>query len=176
MKFSATFLTALAILPAFIDAYNPFPVTGHGLDISARTGAGHKMIKRRVVKRGCTVRSASSTIAAVEAFAQQPSTSTPTEETVTSTSAVATPTGGSDSSLPAAVAGPFTGDGTFFAPGLGACGGTNDSSDKIVAVAAELFDQFPYVASKNLNTLTVQGQHWQSKHESHLRAQTSHLL
>ncbi|KAJ7476632.1 plant expansin [Mycena latifolia] len=36
-----------------------------------------------------------------------------------------------------------TGDGTFFAPGVGACGKTNTPDDLIVAVSHELFDNFP---------------------------------
>ncbi|THH18143.1 hypothetical protein EW146_g2798 [Bondarzewia mesenterica] len=36
-----------------------------------------------------------------------------------------------------------SGQGTFFAPGLGACGIHNSGSDMIVAVSQELFDHFP---------------------------------
>ncbi|KAI0266434.1 barwin-like endoglucanase [Gloeopeniophorella convolvens] len=35
------------------------------------------------------------------------------------------------------------GQGTFFAPGLGACGQTSQDSDLIVAVSTELFNGFP---------------------------------
>lgn len=37
--------------------------------------------------------------------------------------------------------------GTFYAPGLGACGKTNKPSDHIVAIGRNLFDNFPYAAS-----------------------------
>lgn len=37
--------------------------------------------------------------------------------------------------------------GTFYAPGLGACGKTNKPSDHIVAIGHNLFDNFPYAAS-----------------------------
>ncbi|KAJ6505854.1 RlpA-like double-psi beta-barrel-protein domain-containing protein-containing protein [Mycena vitilis] len=36
-----------------------------------------------------------------------------------------------------------SGDGTFYTPGLGACGKTNDSKDLIVAVGHGLFDSYP---------------------------------
>jgi hypothetical protein len=34
---------------------------------------------------------------------------------------------------------------TYYTPGLGACGGYNSDSDYVVAVAAETFDNYPYV-------------------------------
>ncbi|KAF8188929.1 RlpA-like double-psi beta-barrel-protein domain-containing protein-containing protein [Mycena galopus ATCC 62051] len=37
----------------------------------------------------------------------------------------------------------FTGNGTFFQPGLGACGKTNTANDLIVAVGHGEFDAFP---------------------------------
>ncbi|KAJ6605337.1 plant expansin [Mycena vulgaris] len=37
----------------------------------------------------------------------------------------------------------YTGDGTFFAPGLGACGKTNNANELIVAVSHGVFDSFP---------------------------------
>ncbi|KAJ7088409.1 barwin-like endoglucanase [Mycena belliarum] len=37
----------------------------------------------------------------------------------------------------------YSGDGTFFEPGLGACGNTNTASDFIVAVGHGIFDSFP---------------------------------
>ncbi|CAK5264145.1 unnamed protein product [Mycena citricolor] len=47
-----------------------------------------------------------------------------------------------------------TGDGTFFAPGLGACGKTNKASDLIVAVGHGVFDSFPgATANPNKNPI-----------------------
>jgi len=45
--------------------------------------------------------------------------------------------------------GPFTGDGTFFSTGLGACGTTNVDTDFIVAVSLDRFDA---VSTGNSNT------------------------
>ncbi|PSR70438.1 hypothetical protein PHLCEN_2v13689 [Hermanssonia centrifuga] len=36
-----------------------------------------------------------------------------------------------------------SGDATFYAPGLGACGQTNSASDAIVAVSQSFFEGFP---------------------------------
>ncbi|KAJ7611164.1 plant expansin [Roridomyces roridus] len=48
----------------------------------------------------------------------------------------------------------FTGDGTFFQPGLGACGKTNTASDLIVAVGHGTFDSFPgATANPNVNPI-----------------------
>ncbi|KII84103.1 hypothetical protein PLICRDRAFT_46434 [Plicaturopsis crispa FD-325 SS-3] len=44
------------------------------------------------------------------------------------------------------------GEGTYFAPGLGACGVFNTDADSIVAVSATFFDTFPgATANPNLN-------------------------
>ncbi|KAI0051525.1 hypothetical protein FA95DRAFT_1569832 [Auriscalpium vulgare] len=46
-----------------------------------------------------------------------------------------------------------TGKGTFFSPGLGACGRRNTDADSIVAVSKQLFDNFPramFQSSKRL--------------------------
>ncbi|KAJ8078082.1 hypothetical protein PM082_000288 [Marasmius tenuissimus] len=37
----------------------------------------------------------------------------------------------------------FTGDATFYAPGLGSCGKTNNGGQLVAAVAAPVFDKFP---------------------------------
>lgn len=39
--------------------------------------------------------------------------------------------------------GPYTGDGTFYETGLGACGITNVDSDFIAAVGYQFFDNYP---------------------------------
>ncbi|VDB86517.1 unnamed protein product [Peniophora sp. CBMAI 1063] len=41
------------------------------------------------------------------------------------------------------LSGANSGDGTFYATGLGACGITNTDTDYIVAVSQELFDSYP---------------------------------
>ncbi|KAF8912737.1 RlpA-like double-psi beta-barrel-protein domain-containing protein-containing protein [Gymnopilus junonius] len=51
--------------------------------------------------------------------------------------------GASSSNLPSFLVGPQTGEGTFYATGLGACGITNTDTDHIAAVSHLLFDQFP---------------------------------
>jgi hypothetical protein len=50
-----------------------------------------------------------------------------------------------------------SGQGTFFADGLGACGITNTDSDHIVAVAESLFDTYPGYDGVNPNTNPVCG-------------------
>ncbi|KZP11438.1 hypothetical protein FIBSPDRAFT_962306 [Athelia psychrophila] len=48
----------------------------------------------------------------------------------------------------------YSGDGTFYAPGLGACGISNTAADPIVAVAFELFDTWPGATQNpNLNPI-----------------------
>ncbi|KAI0971158.1 RlpA-like double-psi beta-barrel-protein domain-containing protein-containing protein [Xylaria arbuscula] len=46
-----------------------------------------------------------------------------------------------------------SGDLTYYAPGLGACGVTNSESDAIVALSQELFDQYTPNGNPNLNSL-----------------------
>ncbi|THH15017.1 hypothetical protein EW146_g5383 [Bondarzewia mesenterica] len=50
----------------------------------------------------------------------------------------------------------FSGDGTFYAPGLGSCGISNTASDFIVAISHDMFDTFPG-AGPNPNTNPVCG-------------------
>ncbi|KAI1350462.1 RlpA-like double-psi beta-barrel-protein domain-containing protein-containing protein [Xylaria sp. FL0043] len=47
----------------------------------------------------------------------------------------------------------MSGDLTYYAPGLGACGVTNTEDDAIVALSWELFDQFTPNGNPNLNSL-----------------------
>lgn len=49
--------------------------------------------------------------------------------------------------------GAFSGDGTYYAPGMGACGEVNTESDYIVAVSKDLFDQYTPNGNPNKNTL-----------------------
>lgn len=47
----------------------------------------------------------------------------------------------------------FSGEGTYYAPGLGACGETNTDTDLIVAISYDLFDQYTPNGNPNKNTL-----------------------
>ncbi|KIY65805.1 hypothetical protein CYLTODRAFT_399821 [Cylindrobasidium torrendii FP15055 ss-10] len=48
----------------------------------------------------------------------------------------------------------FTGDGTYYAPGLGACGKWNTDKDMIVAVSHLLYDTYPgHTANPNNNPI-----------------------
>ncbi|KIV77991.1 hypothetical protein PV11_09762 [Exophiala sideris] len=55
--------------------------------------------------------------------------------------------------LPSGHGGPFTGDLTYYAPGLGACGVTSTDSDKIVAISHLLFDAASTGSDPNANPL-----------------------
>lgn len=80
--------------------------------------------------------------------APQPTVEPTTE--ATSTAAPAAPTSTSTSSS----SGEFSGDGTYYSTGLGACGITNVDTDYIVAISHELFDQ---TSTGNPNTNPVCG-------------------
>ncbi|KAK0475229.1 hypothetical protein IW261DRAFT_1568159 [Armillaria novae-zelandiae] len=69
--------------------------------------------------------------------------------TGTSTSTASSPTG---SIGVEPLDGEHTGDGTFFTPGLGACGMNNTDADPIAAVSYLLFDYFPGSTTSNPNT------------------------
>ncbi|PWN46883.1 hypothetical protein IE53DRAFT_365088 [Violaceomyces palustris] len=47
----------------------------------------------------------------------------------------------------------FSGQGTFFTPGLGACGETDDEGSMIVAVSDDIFSKYNRNGNPNLNTL-----------------------
>ncbi|GJE95743.1 plant expansin-like protein [Phanerochaete sordida] len=53
--------------------------------------------------------------------------------------------------------GTHSGDGTWFNPGLGACGFINSGSDFIVAVGHELFDTYPGYSGGNPNNNPICG-------------------
>lgn len=55
--------------------------------------------------------------------------------------------------LPTSNGGPYTGDLTYYAPGLGACGYTNSASDSICAVSHILFDAVQVGSNPNSNPL-----------------------
>lgn len=55
--------------------------------------------------------------------------------------------------LPSGHGGPYTGDLTYYAPGLGACGVTSTDSDKIVAISHTVFDAVSTGSNPNANPL-----------------------
>ncbi|OLE51933.1 MAG: hypothetical protein AUG51_20540 [Acidobacteria bacterium 13_1_20CM_3_53_8] len=55
--------------------------------------------------------------------------------------------------LPSANGGPYTGDLTYYAPGLGACGVTSTNGDAIVAVSHIIFDAVSVGSDPNQNPL-----------------------
>ncbi|KAF9569646.1 hypothetical protein CPC08DRAFT_623339 [Agrocybe pediades] len=59
--------------------------------------------------------------------------------------------------LPSFMVGTQTGQGTFYATGLGACGITNKDTDHIAAVSHLLFDAFPGYAGGNPNNNPICG-------------------
>ncbi|PPQ88638.1 hypothetical protein CVT25_010214 [Psilocybe cyanescens] len=61
------------------------------------------------------------------------------------------PVAGGGSNLPSFMVGTQTGQGTFYATGLGACGITNKDTDHIAAVSHLLFDTFPGYNGVNPN-------------------------
>lgn len=95
-----------------------------------------------------TTKKASSTRVATTP-APAPTTSTPAP--APSTSKAPSNSGGS-SNLPSFLVGTQTGQGTFYATGLGACGITNTDSDHIAAVSHLLFDNFPGYNGVNPNS------------------------
>jgi expansin (peptidoglycan-binding protein) len=59
--------------------------------------------------------------------------------------------------LPSFLVGTQTGQGTFYATGLGACGITNSDTDFIAAASQHLFDNFPGYNRVNPNTNPICG-------------------
>ncbi|KAJ9627558.1 hypothetical protein H2204_009597 [Knufia peltigerae] len=55
--------------------------------------------------------------------------------------------------LPSGNGGPYTGDLTYYGPGLGACGVTSKDSDKIVAISHTVFDAVSTGSDPNQNPL-----------------------
>ncbi|KAF7340468.1 Plant expansin [Mycena venus] len=51
----------------------------------------------------------------------------------------------------------YSGDGTFYIPGLGACGKTNNGHDLIVAVGHGIFDSYPGANKLNPNKNPICG-------------------
>ncbi|KAI5123766.1 hypothetical protein M0805_000355 [Coniferiporia weirii] len=90
-----------------------------------------------------------------------PSSSTPAPKPSSSktskTEAAPSSTAASGGSSESYLNGQQSGDGTFYAVGLGACGVTNVPSDKIAAVSHLLFDTFPGYDGVNPNNNPVCG-------------------
>lgn len=90
------------------------------------------------------------TTAATPATTAAPAATTSTPATTSATTSAAP----AASSLPAASgSGSFSGQGTYYAPGLGACGVTSLESDFIVAISHELYDANAAGANPNNNPL-----------------------
>jgi hypothetical protein len=85
--------------------------------------------------------------AEVTTHAQPIPTTSKTVTPAASTTKTAKPAG----NLPSFMVGTQTGQGTFYATGLGACGITNKDTDHIAAVSHLLFDNFPGYAGVNPN-------------------------
>ncbi|PCH33788.1 hypothetical protein WOLCODRAFT_22254 [Wolfiporia cocos MD-104 SS10] len=82
-------------------------------------------------------------------------TYTPTSTYTPTTSYAATTASSADISEPTWMYETNSGDATYYAAGLGACGITNTDSDYIVAVSWELFDNYPGYDGTNPNTNPV---------------------
>ncbi len=77
--------------------------------------------------------SSSSTYVEPTTTSEAESTTTTSEASTVVSSTAAAASSSSSSST-------FSGDGTYYSPGLGACGDTNSDSDYIVAISEDLFD------------------------------------
>jgi hypothetical protein len=84
--------------------------------------------------------------------APEPTTTEAPEPTTTKVQTTTQPTTTqSTGNLPSFMVGTQTGDGTFYATGLGACGIVNNDSEHIAAVSHLLFDNFPGYNGQNPN-------------------------
>ncbi|KZT30463.1 hypothetical protein NEOLEDRAFT_1126018 [Neolentinus lepideus HHB14362 ss-1] len=80
-----------------------------------------------------------------------PTTTAAPKTTAKPTSQAPAPTSASSGNTPSFLIGTQTGQGTFYATGLGACGITNSDTDYIAAVSHLLFDTFPGYNGANPN-------------------------
>lgn len=94
---------------------------------------------------------AASSNPSASALIEIPTTSTPSSTSII-TSSVAVDTTGSTSSATTS-ASVFSGEGTYYSTGLGACGQTNSDTDYIVAISHELYDKYTPNGNPNKNTL-----------------------
>lgn len=99
-------------------------------------------------------------IAQQETVETSVATSTPSSTAIATTEAATTSsstTSAAATSAAATSSGPsgsdFSGEGTYYDTGLGACGITNSDTDYIVAISHELFDQYTPNGNPNKNSL-----------------------
>ncbi|EIW74045.1 plant expansin [Coniophora puteana RWD-64-598 SS2] len=107
-------------------------------------------------------RQATSTTDVSSSTTDVPTTTVPTSTPVPTTSVAPSTTSTSSSvaptsTLPAYLVGTQTGDGTYYAPGLGACGISNTNADMIAAVSHLLYDTFPGYTGTNPNNNPICG-------------------
>lgn len=82
--------------------------------------------------------------------------STTTHQTTSAAAPTTSASSGSSASDPLGIlTGIHSGDGTYYATGLGSCGITNSDTDKIVAVSHLLYDQYPGYTGGNPNNNPV---------------------
>lgn len=112
---------------------------------------------------------ASSTSEAPKTSSEAPKTTSTSAPKTTSEAAAPKTTSASSSGSsdePSFLVGTQSGDGTFFAPGLGACGITNSGTDMIAAISHQVFDGYPG-ATANPNDNPICGKkvtaHYQGK-------------
>ncbi|VDB86531.1 unnamed protein product [Peniophora sp. CBMAI 1063] len=91
------------------------------------------------------------------AIALAKSSATKTSSKTHSVTATATSATTAATSTTTYLSGTNTGDGTYYATGLGACGWTNSDTDYIVAVSKDLYDNYPG-ATDDTNSNPVCGQ------------------
>jgi hypothetical protein len=174
MFFSRVVLFAIS-LGALSVLATPHALHHHALHrraVAARVASAHTnesaiTVKRQNSQKCRPAPSSSSLVHAPSAIAELPKNSPPAttpKPSASSTSTLqnqppATPTTTSTPTPPSGPpsgagtgGGPFHGQGTFFATGLGACGTTNTDTDFIVAVAESRFDSFPNYNGLDPNT------------------------
>ncbi|KAI0304887.1 RlpA-like double-psi beta-barrel-protein domain-containing protein-containing protein [Russula brevipes] len=71
------------------------------------------------------------------------------------------------SAAPSYLSGTQVGEGTWYSPGLGACGTTNSGSDYIAAVSQALYDSYPGYAGGDPNKDPVCGAHIRANYQGH---------
>ncbi|KAF7329452.1 DPBB-1 domain-containing protein [Mycena kentingensis (nom. inval.)] len=69
--------------------------------------------------------------------------------------------------LDRAIKGAYSGDATYYDPGLGACGHTNTGSQYIVAVSHKVFDSYPGAVASNPNKNPICGKKLKATYGGH---------
>ena len=154
-----------------------------GLSLRTDT-APRRYRKRGLNQRRCAAKTTTST-AAAEPTTEAAPTSTPEPEPTTSsaeptqtkvkttqtttkatkTSTSAKPTATSDNDDSSSSGGSFTGQATFYAPGLGSCGDTNSDTDLICAVSQSLYDGFEGFTGSDPNSNPICGRKIKATYE-----------